>query len=56
MIANKILFEPMKLISNYDTPAYNELLEGWTKTTIETVTGVGSKKNNKRTECLWYNY
>lgn len=44
------------LISNYDTLVYNELLEGWTKTTIETVTGVGSKKNNKRTECLWYNY
>ena len=44
------------LISNYDTPVYNEYLKGWTKVTIDTVTGVGGKKNNKRTECLWYNY
>lgn len=44
------------LISNYDTPVYNEYLGDWTKVTIDTVTGVGSKKNNKRTECLWYNY
>ena len=44
------------LISNYDTPVYNEYLKGWTKVTIDTVTGVGSKKNNKRTECLWFNY
>lgn len=44
------------LISNYDTPIYNECLEGWTKTIIETTTGVGSKKDNKRIECLWYNY
>lgn len=44
------------LISNYDTPVYNKYLQGWTKVTIDTVTGVGGKKNNKRTECLWYNY
>lgn len=44
------------LISNYDTPVYNEYLGNWTKVTIDTVTGVGSKKNNKRTECLWFNY
>lgn len=44
------------LISNYDTPVYNEYLKDWTKVTIDTVTGVGGKKNNKRTECLWLNY
>ena len=47
------------LISNYDTDVYNRYLtdkKGWTKKTIDTVTGVGGKKNNKRTECLWYNY
>lgn len=44
------------LISNYDTPVYNDYLKDWTKVTIDTVTGVGGKKNNKRTECLWYNY
>ena len=44
------------LISNYDTPVYNEYLGDWTKVTIDTVTGVGSKKNNKRTECVWYTY
>ena len=44
------------LISNYDTPVYNYYLGDWNKVTIDTVTGVGSKKNNKRTECLWYNY
>ena len=44
------------LISNYDTPVYNEYLGDWTKVTIDTVTGVGGKKNNKRTECLWLNY
>lgn len=44
------------LISNYDTPVYNEYLGDWTKVTIDTVTGVGGKKNNKRTECLWFNY
>ena len=44
------------LISNYDTPVYNEFLKDWTKVTIDTVTGVGGKRNNKRTECLWYNY
>lgn len=44
------------LISNYDTPVYNQYLADWTKVTIDTVTGVGGKKNNKRTECLWYNY
>ena len=44
------------LISNYDTPVYNEYLNDWVKVTIDTVTGVGGKRNNKRTECLWYNY
>lgn len=44
------------LISNYDTPVYNEYLGDWSKVTIDTVTGVGGKKNNKRTECLWFNY
>lgn len=44
------------LISNYDTPVYNEYLKNWTKVTIDTVTGVGGKKNNRRTECLWFNY
>lgn len=44
------------LISNYDTPVYNKFLKDWTKVTIDTVTGVGGKRNNKRTECLWYNY
>lgn len=44
------------LISNYDTPVYNEYLRDWTKVTIDTVTGVGGKKNNKRIECLWFNY
>lgn len=44
------------LISNYDTPVYNEYLGDWTKVMINTVAGVGSKKNNKRVECLWYNY
>lgn len=44
------------LISNYDTPIYNKYLKDWTKVTIDTVTGVGGKKNNKRVECLWYNY
>lgn len=44
------------LISNYDTPVYNEYLRDWTKVAIDTVTGVGSKKNNRRTECLWFNY
>lgn len=44
------------LISNYDTPVYNDYLRDWTKVTINTITGVGGKKDNKRIECLWYNY
>ena len=59
---HRLLLEKIKeskakfLISNYDTPVYNDSLKDWTKVTIDTVTGVGGKKNNKRTECLWYNY
>ncbi len=44
------------LISNYDTPVYNKYLGDWTKVMIDTVTGVGSKKDNRRIECLWNNY
>ena len=44
------------LISNYDTPTYNKYLSGWNKVTIDTATSVGGKKDNKRVECLWYNY
>ncbi len=44
------------LISNYDVELYNQYLDGWTKTTIDTKTSVGGKFDNKRTECLWFNY
>lgn len=47
------------VLSNYDVSPYKEILDekhGWKKITFETTTGVGSKKNNKRTEVLWYNY
>lgn len=47
------------LISNYNNDIYNKYLteeNGWKKFEIETYTSVGSKKDNKRTEVLWYNY
>ena len=47
------------VISNYDVELYNSKLtekNGWKKIEIETFTSVGSKKDNKRTEVLWYNY
>lgn len=58
LIDHRLLLETISkskakfLISNYDTPVYNEYLGDWTKVTIDTVTRVVSKKNNKRTECL----
>lgn len=47
------------MVSNYDLILYNKYLNentGWRKEIFETTTGVGSKKNNKRTEVIWYNY
>lgn len=44
------------LISNYDNPIYREYLADWTKVVIDTTTSIGGKQNNKRTECIWYNY
>lgn len=44
------------LISNYDNSLYNKWLYNWHKTTIDTTTSVGGKADNKRTECLWWNY
>lgn len=44
------------LISNYDNPLYNEYLRDWRRVEFQTYTGVGSKKDNKRLEVLWYNY
>ena len=47
------------ILSNYDVAPYNELLteeHGWKRIEFETTTGVGGKKNNERTEVLWYNY
>lgn len=47
------------LISNYDLELYNRYLtpkRGWSKMEFETTTSVGGKKNNKRTEVLWWNY
>ncbi len=47
------------LVSNYDSPLYNKYLNentGWRKETFETFTSVGSKKDSKRTEAIWYNY
>lgn len=47
------------LVSNYDTELYNKYLNkenGWNRIEFETKTSVGGKKDNKRTEVLWYNY
>lgn len=47
------------MISNYDLILYNKYLNeetGWRKIYFETTTTVGNKKDNKRVECLWYNY
>ncbi len=47
------------ILSNYDIDPYKTYLDeahGWKKEYFETTTGVGSKKDNKRTEVLWYNY
>lgn len=47
------------LISNYDVALYNSYLTpefGWRKIYYDTTTSVGSKRDNKRTEVLWYNY
>ncbi len=47
------------LLSNYDVAPYNIYLDeehGWKRMEFETTTGVGSKKNNLRTEVLWYDY
>lgn len=47
------------MVSNYDLALYNKYLNektGWRKELFETTTGVGSKKDNKRTEIIWYNY
>lgn len=47
------------MVSNYDLVLYNKYLNektGWRKEMFETTTGVGSKKDNKRTEVIWYNY
>lgn len=47
------------LISNYNNDIYNKYLteeKGWKKFEIETYTSIGGKKDNKRTEVLWYNY
>ncbi len=47
------------LVSNYDLQLYNKYLNeetGWHREEFETTTGVGSKKDNKRVEVIWYNY
>lgn len=44
------------VISNYDVDLYNRYLSHWSKYEIPTTTSVGGKKDNKRTEILWYNY
>ena len=47
------------LVSNYDLALYDKYLtpeRGWSRREFHTTTGVGSKKNNKRVEVLWYNY
>lgn len=47
------------MVSNYDLRLYNKYLNpdtGWRKITYETKTTVGSKKDNRRTECLWCNF
>lgn len=47
------------LISNYDLQLYNYYLtpeRGWRRQEFQTVTTVGAKAENRRTEVLWYNY
>lgn len=47
------------LISNYDLQLYNYYLtpeHGWRRQEFQTVTTVGTKAGNRRTEVLWYNY
>ena len=47
------------LVSNYDLQLYNKYLNeetGWHREEFHTTTGVGSKKDNKRIEVIWYNY
>lgn len=47
------------LVSNYDLQLYNKYLNektGWHKEKFLTTTGVGGKKDNIRTEVIWYNY
>lgn len=47
------------LVSNYDVDLYNHYLTkplGWKRIEYDTKTSVGGKKNNGRTEILWYNY
>ncbi len=47
------------MVSNYDLQLYNKYLNpdsGWRKITFETKTTVGSKKDNRRVECLWCNF
>ena len=47
------------LVSNYDLQLYNKYLNegtGWHREEFHTTTGVGSKKDNKRVEVIWYNY
>jgi hypothetical protein len=45
------------IVCNYDLVLYNTYLNaenGWKRLEFETTTSVGSKKDNKRTEVLWY--
>ena len=47
------------ILSNYEVEPYLSVLsedKGWKKYYYDTHTSVGSKKDNKRTEVLWYNY
>lgn len=47
------------MVSNYDLVLYDKYLNestGWRREVFETTTGVGSKKDNRRTEVIWYNY
>ena len=47
------------VVSNYDLVLYDKYLtpgRGWSRKEYHTTTGVGSKKENKRVEVLWYNY
>lgn len=47
------------LVSNYDLKLYNKYLNestGWRREEFETITSVGNKFDNTRTEVIWYNY